>query len=91
MQLACAAAQGFALLEDNSILKYLSTPLPTNHIPHTRFNDGACDSKGRFFAGTICSKEHGIHGKLYRYDPDGGRCDVVDEGPFTVRRRFCEA
>jgi sugar lactone lactonase YvrE len=81
--LACAAAQGFAVLEGNSVLKYLSKPLPSTHTPYTRFNDGACDSQGRFFAGTISSKEHNITGLLYRYDPADGSCVVVDEGPFT--------
>ncbi|PPR00488.1 hypothetical protein CVT24_005548 [Panaeolus cyanescens] len=55
--LACAAAQGFGLLEDNSSITYLSTPLSSQDAPFTRFNDGACDSKGRFFAGTIENKE----------------------------------
>jgi SMP-30/Gluconolactonase/LRE-like region len=54
-------------------------------MPHIRFNDGACDSKGRFLAGTIYSKDQGIPGQLWRYDPADGSCVVVDEGPFTVR------
>jgi hypothetical protein len=41
------------------------------------------DSKGRFFAGTICSREHGFPGMLYKYHPEEG-CTVTDEGPFTV-------
>lgn len=53
-----------------------------------RFNDGACDSKGRFFAGTIFNKERGIAGKLYKYDPADDRCSVVDDGPFTVQSNF---
>ncbi|KAF8640575.1 hypothetical protein AX17_000237 [Amanita inopinata Kibby_2008] len=81
--LACAAAQGFAILEGNSILKYLSKPLPPEHAPYTRFNDGGCDAKGRFFAGTIHSVEHDVPGQLYRFDPQTGECIVVDEGPFT--------
>ena len=84
MQLACAAAQGFALLEENSTLTYLSKPLPSQDIPFIRFNDGGCDSKGRFFAGTIYNKDKGISGKLYRYDPSKGSCEIVDKGPFTV-------
>ncbi|KAF8237769.1 hypothetical protein L208DRAFT_1355732 [Tricholoma matsutake] len=80
--LACAAARGFALLEGNSTLKYISQPLPMDHLPYTRFNDGACDSKGRYFAGTIYSREHGVPGRLYKYDPEKG-CTVADEGPFT--------
>ncbi|EDR15624.1 uncharacterized protein LACBIDRAFT_300734 [Laccaria bicolor S238N-H82] len=80
--LACAAAQGFALL-DNSTLTYLNKPLSDEDAPFTRFNDGGCDSRGRFFAGTIYAKEHGIPGRLYRYDPLENHCEVVDEGPFT--------
>ncbi|KAG7450426.1 uncharacterized protein BT62DRAFT_927727 [Guyanagaster necrorhizus] len=48
------------------------------------FNDGACDSKGRFFAGTVYSEVHGVPGMLYRYDPTDRSVKVVDEGPFTV-------
>lgn len=84
-QLACAAAQGIALLEGNSTLKYICRPLPKDWQPHVRFNDGACDSKGRFFAGSVFSREHNIPGQLWRYDPSNDTCVVVDEGPFTVR------
>lgn len=65
-------------------MKYLSQPLPEAKAPHVRFNDGACDRQGRFFAGTICNKDKGIPGQLWRYDPMDGTCVVVDEGPFTV-------
>ena len=84
LELACAAEKGFALIDGNSTLKYISQPLHIKDIAHTRFNDGGCDSKGRFFAGTIFSKDHGVVGKLYRYDPADRTCVVVDEGPFTV-------
>jgi hypothetical protein len=84
IQLSCAAAQGFALLEGNSTITYLKKPLPPQDTPFTRFNDGGCDSKGRFFAGTIYNKDKGISGKLYRYDPSIGSCEIVDKGPFTV-------
>ena len=47
-------------------------------------NDGACDADGRFFAGTICNKEHNIPGQLYCYDPSIGTTTLVDPGPFTV-------
>ncbi len=69
----------------NSTLEYFSEPLVTEEVPHTRFNDGGCDSKGRFFAGTLYSPEHGIPGRLYKYDPFDKSCVVVDDGPFTVR------
>lgn len=37
--------------------------------PNTRFNDGKCDSQGRFWIGSI-SEEQG-QAELYRYDLDG--------------------
>lgn len=83
-QLACTTGSGFAVLDGGSRLHYLSKPLPEHHAPYVRFNDGACDSKGRFFAGSIHSKDQGIPGQLWMYDPDTSECKVVDEGPFTV-------
>lgn len=37
--------------------------------PNTRFNDGKCDSHGRFWIGSI--SEAPEQAELYRYDPDG--------------------
>lgn len=37
--------------------------------PETRFNDGKCDSQGRFWIGSI--SEAPGQAALYRYDPDG--------------------
>jgi sugar lactone lactonase YvrE len=37
--------------------------------PNTRFNDGKCDSQGRFWIGSI--SEAPEQAELYRYDPDG--------------------
>lgn len=37
--------------------------------PNTRFNDGKCDAKGRFWIGSI--SEATGQAALYRYDPDG--------------------
>ncbi|KAF7320396.1 60S ribosomal protein [Mycena kentingensis (nom. inval.)] len=81
--LAGAAAQGFALFPGNSQKDYISRPLPVEHQPYTRFNDGGCDSKGRFFAGTMYDKARNIPGELWRFDPSDGSCTVVDPGPFT--------
>ncbi|KAF8198926.1 hypothetical protein BJ912DRAFT_950240 [Pholiota molesta] len=81
--LACTTSRGFAILEGNSTITYINKPIPLKDEPYTRFNDGGCDSMGRFFAGTLWNQEHGIPGKLYRYDPLTDTCDVVDEGPFT--------
>ncbi|KAH0838370.1 hypothetical protein J3R83DRAFT_6652 [Lanmaoa asiatica] len=52
-----------------SVNHYLSITPPTN---------------GRFFAGSLHSKDQGIPGQLWMYDPDTSECKVVDEGPFTV-------
>lgn len=83
-QLACTTAQGFAVLTGNSGITYISKPIDPEKAPFTRFNDGGCDSEGRFFAGTIYNQERGIPGQLYRYDPSTMIAEVVDEGPFTV-------
>jgi sugar lactone lactonase YvrE len=47
------------------------TPIATiDHThPDTRFNDGKCDSKGRFWFGSVSGNESTA--RLYRYDPDG--------------------
>jgi len=83
-ELACVAGGGFALIDlPSRSLKYISKPLRPEFAAHVRFNDGACDSKGRFFAGTICSPQHNIPGQLYCFDPNTGSATLVDEGPFT--------
>ncbi|KAJ6575209.1 SMP-30/Gluconolaconase/LRE-like region-domain-containing protein [Mycena capillaripes] len=81
--LAGAAAQGFALFEGDSKMEYFSRPLPAEYQRYTRFNDGACDSQGRFFAGTVYDQERGIPGQLWKYDPTDGSCSLADPGPFT--------
>ena len=45
--------------------------------PNTRFNDGKCDAKGRFWIGSI-SEALG-QAELYRYDPDGS-LQVMERG-----------
>jgi sugar lactone lactonase YvrE len=51
---------------------------PESDIPETRFNDGKCDRQGRFWAGTMGSKEERPLGSLYRLD--------ADHSLHTVRR-----
>lgn len=41
---------------------------PEPHRPHARFNDGAVDRAGRFWAGTM---SEGDDNSLYRLDPEG--------------------
>lgn len=47
------------------------TPIQQIEFPYpdTRFNDGKCDSQGRFWIGSI--SESPGQATLYRYDPDG--------------------
>ncbi|MEH2391712.1 MAG: SMP-30/gluconolactonase/LRE family protein [Nostoc sp.] len=40
------------------------------NLPNNRFNDGKCDSQGRFWFGSMSSLEK-PHASLYRYDNDG--------------------
>ncbi|CCA66732.1 hypothetical protein PIIN_00413 [Serendipita indica DSM 11827] len=83
--LACVTATGFALIEKDSeskpTLTYLSQPLSERERKYTRLNDGACDARGRFLAGTLESKAPGneFGGVLYQYDPATGLARVLDD------------
>ena len=44
--------------------------------PDVRFNDGACDPAGRFWAGTAATDGQTGTGSLYRLDPDGSVTEV---------------
>lgn len=44
---------------------------PERDRPGNRFNDGKCDRRGRFWAGTMDDAEVEPRGDLYRLDPDG--------------------
>jgi len=65
------------------VLRYLSTPLDQKHEPYIRFNDGGCDSRGRFFAGTLASNKPPINGQLWRYDPAAGTTILIDDKGIT--------
>jgi sugar lactone lactonase YvrE len=89
VQLACVTGSGFALIEQDSDsrpkLTYLAQPLSERESRTTRFNDGACDGKGRFLAATLESKHEGneFGGILYQYDPSDGSCKVLDDQDIT--------
>ena len=64
------------------------TPIadPEEDLPGNRFNDGKCDARGRFWAGTMDDACRQPTGALYRLDPDGTihRMDdgyVITNGP----------
>ena len=65
---------------------------PEGHAAGHRFNDGRCDPRGRFWAGTMAIDAAPGAGSLYRLDPDGtvhrilqGRHDL--QRPGVERRR----
>jgi sugar lactone lactonase YvrE len=65
--LVMATKKGFALWDkDTAELRYIINP--EFDKPQLRFNDGAVDSRGRFWAGSMGGRGEGA---LYRLDPDG--------------------
>jgi sugar lactone lactonase YvrE len=64
--------RGYALIDPaapRALPRYLHQP-PEEPLGN-RFNDGKCDSAGRFWAGTMDFACEARTGALYRYDPDG--------------------
>ncbi|MEJ1160560.1 SMP-30/gluconolactonase/LRE family protein [Prosthecomicrobium sp. N25] len=59
--------------------KVTTIAAPEAGKPGNRFNDGKCDRRGRFWAGTLAIDTTPGHGSLYRLDADG-RCTRMDEG-----------
>ena len=66
---ALAVAGGFARLDLESARVEMLAPVEADR-PRNRMNDGACDSAGRFWAGTMALDEGPGAGALYRLDPD---------------------
>lgn len=59
---------GFALLEPDGGFRVVAEVEADR--PENRMNDGACDSAGRFWAGTMAFASTPEAGSLYRLDPD---------------------
>jgi sugar lactone lactonase YvrE len=71
--LVMATKKGFAFWQPQTQKLRLITD-PEADKPHNRFNDGAVDCQGRFWAGTMCEVSEirkGGEGSLYRLDADG--------------------
>ncbi|MDP9286377.1 MAG: SMP-30/gluconolactonase/LRE family protein [Actinomycetota bacterium] len=64
-----AVRDGFALADDGGTVGLLAEVEADR--PETRMNDGACDSRGRFWAGTMHLDCTTCAGSLYRLDPGG--------------------
>ena len=72
---ALAVAEGFAVATDDGEV----TPLArVGHDETVRMNDGACDSGGRFWAGSMRLDEAAGGGCLYRLDADHSVAMVCD-------------
>lgn len=67
--MVAALASGLYFLEPQSgALERIAAPEADR--PQNRFNDGRCDRRGRFFAGTMSDVRRDPVGSLYRLDPD---------------------
>ena len=71
-----AVERGFLLLDDAWQPEGEVVPAP-GQGPGTRFNDGACDPLGRFWAGTLSYDGAPGAAALYRFDADGSVREVL--------------
>jgi sugar lactone lactonase YvrE len=78
--LVLAARSGFLTLDPGT--GAVAPLVPLGLAPGVRMNDGACDSAGRFFAGTMADDEAPDQGTLYRLDPDHSVATVI--GGLTI-------
>lgn len=76
--LVLAVEDGFAVLDGASEEVELVAPVGADD-PGIRFNDGACDPAGRFFAGTMAYDLAAGAASLYRLDPDHRVTEVVHD------------
>jgi sugar lactone lactonase YvrE len=73
--LILAERRGFALLGDDGSAELVG---PIANVPEMRMNDGACDSRGRFWAGSMHRRYELGTGTLFRFDPDRRVTPVLD-------------
>jgi sugar lactone lactonase YvrE len=69
--LVVAAEQGFHVLDRRTGTLTSIADASTHEQPGTRMNDGKCDARGRFWAGTMASRDRPGSAHLYCLDPDG--------------------
>lgn len=70
-----ATRTDIVLLDDEGAL---TTRYPSIVRPGTRFNDGGCDPRGRFYCGTMVVDAPAGSGVLYRLDASGAVVPVLD-------------
>ncbi len=76
--LIIALDNGIATLDlETEEVTYLADP--ETHLPGNRFNDGKCDPKGRFLAGTMDDNEGKTTGALYLMEPNHQLRQLFDE------------
>lgn len=75
--LILAVADGFAVLDDNGV--FASFADVESGVTANRMNDGKCDSRGRFWAGTMDLKQEKAGGALYRLGVDRQVDRIVSE------------
>jgi sugar lactone lactonase YvrE len=81
-----AAGDGFRLIGADGAAD--GPPLRPPGMPaNARFNDGACDPAGRFWAGTTVKDGPAGSASLYRLDPDGRVTEVL--GAVTESNGLC--
>lgn len=64
-----AVGTGIAVITPGGRLDWLARPEATAAVP-TRMNDGSCDPRGRFWAGSMAYDAAPKRGSLYRVDTD---------------------
>jgi L-arabinonolactonase len=74
--LIIAGRDGFALYDPRSG-KFQRISDPENKAEENILNDGRCDSRGRFWAGSMTKTMQRASGQLYRVDK--GRTDALDD------------
>ena len=72
-----ALQSGFATCGGWPFRPALIAPVESDR-PELRMNDGACDTRGRFWAGTMRVDATGADGSLYRLDPTGQVTRMLD-------------
>jgi len=75
--LLAAMESGIYRIDDTGARACIANP--EHDKPGNRFNDGKCDSLGRFWVGSLATDGEQRAGKLWRVDPNG-QCTMMENG-----------